>query len=100
VNSQTENDIITRHQGGQSIRGIARDLGLSRRRVADTIAAHQQARNHETGSSQLPQPVAERGSKVDAFLPQIQQLLARYPDITYTRIHEELQRLGYPVRSA
>jgi transposase len=95
VNPQTENDIITRHQGGQSIRGIARDLGLSRQRVAATIADHQQARHGETGSSQLPQPVAARGSKVDAFLPPIQQLLARYPNITYTRIHEELQRLGY-----
>ena len=95
MNQQIENDIITRHQGGQSIRGIARDLGVSRHRVSKTIARHQEGRDTETGSSQLPKPVIERGSKVDAFMPQVQQLLTRYPNITTTRIYEELRRQGY-----
>ncbi len=95
MNQQTENDIITRHQGGQSIRGIARDLGLSRHRVSATIARQQASRESQTGSSQLPKPVIERGSKVDAFMSQVQQLLTRYPNITCTRIYEELKRQGY-----
>jgi hypothetical protein len=36
-----------------------------------------------------------RSSKLDAFATPIQQLLARYPDITVTRVLEELRKEGY-----
>src|SRR5262249_43233770 len=36
-----------------------------------------------------------RGSQLDAHVAAITDLLARYPDITTQRIHEELRRLGY-----
>ncbi len=46
-------------------------------------------------NSQLPAPVSSRGSKLDEFDSKIQQLLDRYPNITVTRIFEELQKEGY-----
>ena len=37
MSEQIDNDIIHRWQGGQSMRGIARDLNVSRWRVARVI---------------------------------------------------------------
>ena len=42
----------------------------------------------------MPRPRA-RGSLLDAYEPVIVDLLARYPDITAERVHEELRRRGY-----
>lgn len=67
MNRDIDNEIIYRQQRGQSIRGIARDLGISRRRVSRTINLQQQARE-----------VKKRSSKLDGFVETIQQLMARY----------------------
>lgn len=92
---ETDNQIVTRYQQGQSVRSIARDLGLHRQRVAVTIRRHLEQREIAGASSPLPAAPVTRGSQLDAFVPQIQQLLARYPHMTATRIHEELRRQGY-----
>ena len=42
-NEPTDNEIVHRWQGGQSMRGIARELGISRWRVERTIGP---TRNH------------------------------------------------------
>ena len=43
----------------------------------------------------MPHP-RSRGSLLDAYEPVIVDLLARYPDITAERVHEELRLRGYP----
>jgi transposase len=95
VTHETDNQIVTRYQQGQSLRSIARDLGLNRHRVSATVRDHLKRREQEGANSPLPAPPQVRGSQLDAFVPQIQQLLARYPHMTATRIHEELRRCGY-----
>lgn len=92
---EQDNAIIHRRHQRQSIRGIARDLGISRKRVARVLAAHQQARTCATPHPELPHLPHRRGSQLDPFLPSLQELLARYPNITAIRLHEELRALGY-----
>ncbi len=95
MNRDIDNEIIHRRQRGQSIRGIARDLGISRRRCARTIRLQQRAREVESVTPELPRPAKKRSSKLDDFAETIGQLLGRYSDMTVTRILEELQRQGY-----
>jgi transposase len=95
MNGVLDNEIIHRRQKGQSIRGIARDLGVSRHRVCGVINEQQQAREVESLTPELPRPSAKRSSKLDDYEATIQRLLARYPNMKATRILEELQRAGY-----
>jgi len=97
MNRQTDNDIIYRRQGGQTMRSIARELGISRWRVTRVIRQHEAARQDSAGpvNAQLPVPPASRPSKLDPFEAFISQLLERYPKITVTRILEELKKKGY-----
>jgi transposase len=98
MNEQLDNEIVHRWQGGQSLRGIARDLSLSRWRVSQTIRRQQTARadgSVDSSNSALPAPRGQRGSKLDAFASTVDQLLERYPHINATRIFEELQQQGY-----
>ena len=96
--AQLENDIIHRWQNKQSMRSIARELGLNRFKVASLIGAHQKSIASPT-ENQLPPSLGSapvpRGSKLERFEPQLIQLLERYPRITAQRVFEELQRLGY-----
>ena len=98
MNESLDNEIIHRWQGGQSQRGIAADLSLSRWRVCQTIRRRQAACAEgavDASNSALPAPRGQRSSKLDAFASAIDQLLARYPHITAMRVFEELQRQGY-----
>jgi len=73
----------------------ARDLGVSRWRVRRVVGSHTAARDDGALSSELPASVSLRKSKLDSFETVIRQLLARYPEITATRVFEELKREGY-----
>ena len=98
VNEPTDNDIIHRWQGGQSMRGIARELNISRWRVERTIRLHRAAREVESDvpvNTALPAPKTNRSSKLDAYQSHIVQLLTRYPNMTATRMLQELEREGY-----
>ena len=80
------------------MRGIARDLSVSRWRVARVIKQHHASRDEPClgpANSQLPAAVSPYGSKLDEFQSQIDRLLQRYPNITVTRMLEELRKEGY-----
>jgi transposase len=90
MNDALVQEIVALFRGGASVRRIARSLGVSRRTVDRALARVEQAR----GGGPAPRP-APRGSQLDPYDAAIADLLARYPDITAQRVHEELRRLGY-----
>ena len=84
------NEVIRLWYGGASRRRIARQLGVNRKTVARMLAEHQHRR--------AGQPLAgrpRRPSQLDPFTETITQLLARYPDLTAVRLHEELRQQGF-----
>ena len=88
----TRNEIVRRRQSGTSMRRIAKDLGLARDTVQSVVRRWEAERAGQGPS--LPVP-ARRPSLVDPYNETIGQLLERYPDITSTRIFEELRALGF-----
>lgn len=90
MNEQTRNDVIARFGQGQSMRSIARTLGISRGAVARAVGGQQVAR---AGSENGARP--SRRSLLDPFAETIRQWLDRYPDITVQRLLEELRAQGY-----
>jgi transposase len=94
MNTELVAKIVALFHGGASVNRIALSLGVSRRTVYRALGQVEQARGGGSPSAS-PRPKATRGSKLDAYEPAIADLLARYPDISVRRIHEELRPLGY-----
>jgi len=91
MNEQKCNEIISRWRTGASIRQIARDLGLARNTVSGVLA---QIQTQRTGNGQVA--LSRRRSRLlDPYEPVIQDLLARYPDLSAVRLWEELRRRGF-----
>ena len=84
------NEVIRLWYGGASRRRIARQLGVNRETVARMLAEHQDRR---AGKPSAEGP--RRPSQLDPFTETITQLLARYPDLTAVRLHEELRQQGF-----
>jgi len=95
MNEQTRNEIIRRHQGGSSIRAIARDLRIARKTVGRVLTRHQEARAGGPRHPDLPTPSRRRASLLDRHDQTIRELLQRYPDITAVRMWEELRTRGF-----
>lgn len=95
MNATTMNEIIRRFYSGQSMRGIARELRVARKTVRRVIHDHEHDRQDGADNSELPKARERRGSLVDEHEDAIRALLARYPDITATRVLEELRVAGY-----
>jgi transposase len=89
MNEATRNEIIRRWRAAASIRQIARDLHLARNTVSRVLAAVTAQRDGTTAAA------ARRPSLLDPFDPLIQELLGRYPDLTATRLLEELRHRGF-----
>jgi transposase len=83
---------MLRHQGGASIRTIARELGLSRSVVTRVLARLQAQRDGTAAAGSSPR---RRPSLLDPFEPLLEELLARYPNLTAIRALQELQARGF-----
>jgi transposase len=90
MNEVTRNEVIRLWYGGASRRRIARQLGVHRKTVARVLGEHQERR-----AGKPPVEGTRRPSLLDAFEPTIVELLARYPDLTAVRLHEELRQQGF-----
>lgn len=93
MNEDVRNEVLRRWYGGQSMRGIARDLRLSRKTVAGIVAGHQSQRAH--GVTGLPAPREPRASLVDSHEATLREYLGRYPNMSVVRLLEEVRRRGY-----
>jgi transposase len=92
MNEELRNEIIRRWQGGASMRRLARELRLARDTVHAVVRRWQAERAGQATEADVR---TRRPSLVDPFHETIQQLLQRYPDITTTRIFEELRAQGF-----
>jgi transposase len=90
MNEELRNEIIRRWQGGASLRRLARELSLARETVQGVVRRWQAGRAGQGKPTRVRRP-----SLVDPFEGAIRQLLLRYPDITITRVYEELRGLGF-----
>ena len=93
MTEETRHDIVRRHRGGASIRRIAEELDLARQTVRDVLRRWETQR-----AGPAPTPRLRRASQLDAFDDAIRQWLQRYPNITVTRLLEELRRQGFAGR--
>ena len=94
MNDTVIHEIVVLFHGGASMRRIAQSLRVSRRTVRRALEQVEQART--AGPPwEVRGSAPRRGSQLDAYETAIRDLLARYPDITVQRVHEELRRLGY-----
>jgi transposase len=89
------NEIVHRHALGQSVRGIARSMSLSRRAVTRALTEHDGARQQGSPHPDLPDRRRRRASMIDEYEEAIGGFVKRYPDITVIRLLEELRALGY-----
>src|SRR5271168_2651166 len=85
-------EIVQRRQAGASLRSIAAALDISRGAVYRALARVQAQRE---GRTALAPRARQRGSIIDPFEPILQELLAKYPNLTVERALQELRQRGY-----
>jgi transposase len=83
------NEIISRWRAGESIRQIARSLGLARNTVSRVLS---QVQAQRAGAGPSPH---RRPCRLDPYEPVILELLGRYPELTAVRLWEELRQRGF-----
>jgi transposase len=88
--------IVQRHQAGASARQIAEELAVSRHTVRRVLAEVTAARcGTAPAPGGLPTPAQRRRSLLDPFADTIAELLQRFPDLTATRLWQELRSRGF-----
>ena len=95
MNEKTRHEIIQHYLGGASHRRIAGMLGISRSQVKRVVSQYEVGRDQGVPHPDLPTPRARRGSLLDPHDAFIRETLQRYPDITATRMLEELEAKGF-----
>ena len=95
MNEALRNAIVQRRQAGASRRAIARELGISRDRVARVLAQLAANRNGQVPAPCLLPMSKRRQSLLNDYEPVLRELLARYPDMTARRLFEELRARGF-----
>lgn len=93
MNAEIENQVVRRWQQGSSQRRIAHELKISRDSVQRILGRRE--RDREALPPQFSTPGTSRGSILDAYVARIEALVARWPQITAVRVHEELCKEGY-----
>jgi len=89
-------EVSRRRARGESIRGIARALGIARKTVRRLLSDLEERRT--AGDDVLGQAASKRSprpSKLDPYVDVITELVQKYPDIRATRLHEELSARGF-----
>ena len=89
MSEELKNEIVRRWRNGTPQRAISEALGVSRGRVARVLAKHRAARSGQAAAA------AKRPSLLDPYATLIEELLARYPDLTAVRLLEELRSRGF-----
>lgn len=89
MSEELNNEIVRRWREGTSQRVISETLGVSRGRVARVLAKHRAARSGQAAAS------AKRPGLLDPYATVIEELLARYPNLTVMRLLEELRSRGF-----
>lgn len=87
--------VITRHREGLSIRALSRHFGISRNRVRRILREAQRQRDFGNETALTKRIPSGRGSKLDAYIPEMKKLLEQFPSITGVRMLEELREKGY-----
>ena len=90
MNEALRQEIVQRAQSGLSVRGIARELGISRGAVTRALAWVQAQRAGQAAPAPVPRP-----SIIDSYEPILQELLERYPNLTAERALQELRGRGF-----
>lgn len=92
---EMENLIITMRKDGWSIRGLARHFKISRNTVRKVLRSNKEKRDkgHDALLNSRPRRITR--SKLDPFIPRINELLNEFPDIKGQRVLEEIQKEGY-----
>ena len=90
-----EHQVVTMHAQGWSIRSLAKHFVLGRNTVRRILRRNEARRDQGHEQAVIPGKTTLRRSKLDPFLPLMEQLLAKFPDITGVRMFEELREAGY-----
>jgi transposase len=87
------NLVVTLHERGRSQRDIAKELGVTRKRVRRILELTEKQRAE--GHSALPPAPVKRASTLDIHATFITEQLDLYPDITAVRLREDLTKKGF-----
>jgi transposase len=89
---ELEHIVITMHNEGCSIHELKRQFHLGRNTIRRILRAHEKRRN---SAHDILRKKLKRASKLDAFEPEIKNVLQKYPAITGVRLYEKLKDTGY-----
>lgn len=90
-------EVVRRQERGEGIRAIARGLDIDRKTVRRILKemAERRASGDDALARERPRSRTPKPSKLDRYEKDIARIVAEFPDIRATRLHEELTALGF-----